>query len=75
MMGRLNGDAARLFYEFCLEEVVPADHLVRKIDATLDAFSLDANFIKADVNQVKRVPGDPWARPLGWSLRQQMDRS
>ena len=36
MMGRLNGVAARLFYEFCLEDVVPADHLVRKIDAALD---------------------------------------
>jgi transposase len=36
MMGRLNHDQERLFYSFCLEEVVPDDHLVRKIAAVLD---------------------------------------
>jgi transposase len=36
MMGRLNRDQERLFYEFHLDEVVPEDHLVRKIDAVLD---------------------------------------
>ena len=36
MMGRLNGDQSQLFYEFHLDEVVPADHLVRQIDAVLD---------------------------------------
>jgi transposase len=36
MMGRLTGDQSRLFYEFRLDEVVPADHLVREIDAVLD---------------------------------------
>jgi transposase len=36
MMGRLNHDQAQLFYSFCLEEVVPDDHLVRKIAAVLD---------------------------------------
>jgi hypothetical protein len=28
MMGRLNHDQGQLFYSFCLEEVVPEDHLV-----------------------------------------------
>ncbi len=36
MMGAPVGRQDRLFYEFNLEEVVPADHLLRKIDAVLD---------------------------------------
>jgi transposase len=36
MMGRLNRDQGQLFYEFHLDEVVPDDHLVRKIGAVLD---------------------------------------
>jgi transposase len=36
MMGRQNNDQGHLFYEFCLDEAVPNDHLVRKIDAVLD---------------------------------------
>src|ERR1700747_3527375 len=36
MMGRLNHDQDQLFYSFCLEEVVPDDHLVRAIAGVLD---------------------------------------
>jgi transposase len=36
MMGRLRSDQSQLFYEFRLDDVVPADHLVRRIDAVLD---------------------------------------
>jgi transposase len=36
MMGRLDRDQGQLFYSFCLDEVVPADHLVREIAAVLD---------------------------------------
>jgi transposase len=36
MMGRLDRDQAQLFYSFCLDEVVPDDHLVREIAAVLD---------------------------------------
>src|SRR3954464_157518 len=36
MMGRLNHDQGQLFYSFSLDEVVPDDHLVRKIAAVLD---------------------------------------
>jgi hypothetical protein len=36
MMGRFNHDQGELFYSFCLEKVVPDDHLVRKIAAFLD---------------------------------------
>ncbi len=36
MMGEPLGRQDRLFYEFDLEDMVPADHLLRKIDAVLD---------------------------------------
>jgi transposase len=36
MMGARIGSQDRLFYEFCLEDMVPSDHLLRKIDAVLD---------------------------------------
>ncbi len=36
MMGARVGSQDRLFYDFCLEDVVPADHFLRKIDAVLD---------------------------------------
>ena len=36
MMGPASVSQGELFYEFCLEDVVPADHLLRKIDAVLD---------------------------------------
>ncbi len=40
MMGRLTGGQAKLFYAFCLEERVPAGHLLRKIDRVLDLSDL-----------------------------------
>jgi transposase len=36
MMGRHKADQAQLFYDFRLEDVVPADHLLRRIDRFLD---------------------------------------
>ena len=36
MMGRLKSDQGQLFYEFRLDDAVPEDHLVRKIDTALD---------------------------------------
>ncbi len=35
-MGEAVGRQDRLFYEFCLEDIVPDDHLLRRIDAVLD---------------------------------------
>ena len=35
-MGRLETSQDRFFYNFCLEDAVPADHLVRRIDTVLD---------------------------------------
>ena len=36
MMGRLENDQGKFFYDFCLEDHVPADHLLRQIDRLLD---------------------------------------
>lgn len=36
MMGRSKSEQGQFFYEFNLDDVVPAEHLVRKIDAVLD---------------------------------------
>src|ERR1700674_2090767 len=36
MKGRQNNDQGQRFYSFCLDEVVPDDHLVREIAAVLD---------------------------------------
>ena len=36
MMGRRSGDQDRLFYDISLDQLVPVDHLVRRIDAVLD---------------------------------------
>ena len=36
MMGEPLGRQDRLFYEFDLEDMVPGDHLLRRIDAALE---------------------------------------
>ncbi len=36
MMGEQLGRQERLFYAFCLEDRIPPDHLLRRIDAVLD---------------------------------------
>jgi transposase len=40
MMGWQNDGQVKLFYEFCLEDRVPANHLLRKIDRLLDLSDL-----------------------------------
>jgi transposase len=40
MMGQQPPDQNALFYEFCLENRVPADHLLRQIDELLDLNAL-----------------------------------
>ena len=40
MMGERSGSQGRFFYRFDLEKRVPADHLLRKIDAVLDLSKL-----------------------------------
>jgi hypothetical protein len=36
MMGRREGGQGQFFYAFDLDQVVPADHLVRQIDGVID---------------------------------------
>jgi transposase len=36
MMGRLTSDQGKFFYDFSLDDHVPCDHLLRRIDAVLD---------------------------------------
>jgi len=45
MMGRQNNDQDALFYEFRLDEAVPDDHLVRKIDGVLDLSWVHAELV------------------------------
>ncbi|HAJ85862.1 MAG TPA: IS5/IS1182 family transposase, partial [Pseudomonas sp.] len=42
MMGQLPGGQQRLFYSFNLEDHVPAQHLLRSIDQSLDLSDLRA---------------------------------
>ena len=43
MMGQQSPDQNALFYEFCLDKRIPADHLLRHIDRLLDLSSLRAH--------------------------------
>ena len=45
MMGRQKNDQGQLFYSFCLDEVVPEDHLVREIAAVLDLSWVPAELV------------------------------
>ena len=36
MMGRLDRDQEQFFYQYRLDDLVPADHLVRRLDAMVD---------------------------------------
>lgn len=48
MMGRQTADQARLFYEFHLDERVPGDHLLRRIDVFAAAVLADLRQTLAD---------------------------
>jgi hypothetical protein len=63
-MGRLNREQGQLFYEFRLDEVVPEDHLVRKIGAVLDL-----SWVHSELRRTKPMRpnitqafGDPFQR-------------
>ena len=58
MMGAPVGRQDRLFYEFDLEDMVPSDHLRRRIDAVLDP-SWARDELKPYYNRGQgRVPAD-----------------
>ena len=45
MMGRLSQDQGKLFYSFCLDDVVPDDHRVREIAGVLDLSWVHAELV------------------------------
>ena len=57
MMG-FQGTPARLFYDFCLDDHVPSDHLLRSIDGHLDLDGLRQT-LKPFYSQVGRPSIDP----------------
>jgi transposase len=58
MMGEPVGQQDRLFYEFCLEDIVPADHLLRRIDAVLDL-----SWLRAELAPYYSHTGSPSVDP------------
>jgi len=58
MMGRLDGGTEKLFYAFSLEEAVPTDHLLRKIDRFLDFDGLRAH-LRPYYSAIGRPSVDP----------------
>ena len=58
MMGEQLGRQDRLFYEFCLDDRVPADHLLRRIDAVLDL-----SWLRAELAPYYSHTGSPSVDP------------
>jgi transposase len=58
MMGPAVGSQDRLFYEFNLEDIVPADHLLRKINDVLDL-----NWLRAELSPYYSHTGCPSIDP------------
>src|SRR5437016_6245225 len=59
MMGRLNRDQTQLFYEFCLDEVAPDDHLAREISSILDL-----SWVHAELAPYSSLIGRPSIDPV-----------
>ena len=55
MMGRQTRGQEQLFYEFSLDEVVPADHLVLRIDAVLSLANIVFGEVGAETISVRSV--------------------
>ena len=58
MMGQQGGDRAKLFYEFCLEDLVPVDHLLRSIDRFVDLSGVRAD-LRPFYSEIGRPSIDP----------------
>ena len=58
MMGQLPPDQNALFYDFCLENYVPQDHLLRQIDPFLDLSDL-RNYLASYYSPIGRPSVDP----------------
>lgn len=69
MMSRRSEGQRHLFYGFHLDEVVPDDHLVRKVDAVLELSWVSAELVP-HYSQIGRPSIDLWLRLLvGQCLR------
>ena len=64
MMGQLEAGVAKLFYEFSLEDMVPAGHMLRKIDRFLDFDGLRTH-LKPFYSHTGRPSIDPELASLG----------
>ena len=58
MMGQVVGQQDRLFYEFNLDERIPVNHLLRRIDAVLDL-----SWLRAELSPFYSHPGCPSIDP------------
>ena len=60
MMGRQDRDQGQLFYEFSLDEMIPADHLLRRINVFATAVLADLHDqLKAFYSDIGRPSIDP----------------
>ena len=60
MMGRQDRDQRQLFYEFSLDEIIPTDHLLRRIDVFATAVLADLHErLKAFYSDIGRPSVDP----------------
>ena len=58
MMGKLGGGEEKLFYAFSIEDAVPQDHLLRRIDRSLDLSELRAE-LRPYYSAIGRPSVDP----------------
>jgi hypothetical protein len=60
MMGRQDRDQGQLFYEFSLDEMIPTDHLLRRINVSATAVLADLHHqLKAfysDIGRPRLIP-------------------
>lgn len=69
MMGRRCGDQASLFYQFRLDERVPKEHLLRRVDSFVSAALADMHErLKPYYSEIGRPSVDPelMIRMLDW---------
>ena len=60
MMGRQDRDQGQLFYEFSLDEMIPADHLLRRINVFATAVLADLHDqLKTFYSDIGRPSVDP----------------
>src|SRR5882762_2238040 len=62
MMGGRNQGQGQLFYDLCLDEVVPDDHLVRKIGAVLNLSWIHTELAPFDRSGADDPDADPRVR-------------